>query len=98
MQLVHVAAQALLRRVFQTAAELWQEEVGALLHTRNYQLLGEAFRTWQLHVLEQQEHRRQQILWNAAAAFRQVGCRILMAVPTQWGLLFACAIGHAGDA
>lgn len=64
--------QALLRRVFQTAADLWRDEHGALLHSRNYALLGASFRTWQLHVLERQEQRRQQILWNAAVAFRRV--------------------------
>ncbi|GAB4821794.1 hypothetical protein N2152v2_008840 [Parachlorella kessleri] len=63
--------KALLRRVFQLAVELWQEEVGALLHTRNYQLMGHSFRAWQLRVLERHELRRQQILWNAAVAFRE---------------------------
>lgn len=75
--LVPAWLQALLRRVFDTAAELWREEVGALLHSRNYQKMGEAFRAWQLHVLERQEQRRQQILWNAAVAFRQVALRSL---------------------
>lgn len=65
-----LCVQALLRRVFQTAADLWREEVGVLLHTRNFQAMRAVFDTWQLRVLELQELRRQQILWNAAAAFR----------------------------
>lgn len=62
--------QALLLRVFSTAAELWQEEVGARLHQRNWQRVQACWDAWQLYVLQAQERRRQAILWNAAEAFR----------------------------
>ncbi|KAL4458778.1 hypothetical protein ABPG75_013643 [Micractinium tetrahymenae] len=63
--------QALLRRVFSTAVELWQEEVGVRLHERNHARLQTCWSAWQLAVLEAQARRRQAMLWNAAVAFRE---------------------------
>lgn len=62
--------QALVHRVFSTALDLWQEEVGVRLHERNHERLEACWGAWQLAVLEAQALRRQAILWNAAAAFR----------------------------
>ncbi|PSC76642.1 hypothetical protein C2E20_0664 [Micractinium conductrix] len=63
--------RAVLRRVFGTAVELWQEEVGVRLYERNHERLQAAWGAWQLAVLEAQAVRQQAILWNAAAAFRE---------------------------
>eukprot|EP00887_Chlorella_sp_A99_P006536 scaffold3.g6536.t1 len=64
-------SRALLRRVLGTAVELWRQEVGVLLHARNFEALRRAFGAWKLFVLQQQEERRQAILRNAAVAFRE---------------------------
>ncbi|PRW60080.1 hypothetical protein C2E21_1756 [Chlorella sorokiniana] len=63
-------SKSLLRRVFGTAVELWQEEVGVRLHQRSFELLQACWGAWQLYLLQAQAHRRAAMLWNAAEAFR----------------------------
>lgn len=62
--------QALLHRVFSTAAELWRDEVGARLHQRNYERVAACWHAWQVAVLQAQEQRRQGMLEFAAIALR----------------------------
>ena len=46
-------------------------QVDVRLHQRNYERVRACWDAWQLWVLQAQEQRRQAILWNAAAAFRE---------------------------
>jgi hypothetical protein len=46
-------------------------QVGMRLHQRNYERVRACWDAWQLRMLQAQEQRRQAILWNAAAAFRE---------------------------
>ena len=53
-----------------TAVEAWSWSVGARRHEAAFLAASRAFAGWQLGVVLAQAARRDDILWNAAAAFR----------------------------